>query len=192
MIGNDIVDLQYISKSSNWNRPRFLDKIFTHQEQSIIFSSENRRETTWLLWSMKEAAYKVYIKEFGRRFFNPKAFRCELLSTTTGRVFFNELTYLTTFKHNQNYVYTTATKHYKEQTTSSVFYVSDTSYTYQSQFLRQKFLEHISKTFNIKLNTLSIMKNEIGIPKVMEALIALPIHFSLTHCGHYCGFSITE
>ena len=35
MIGNDIVDLKQAAKDSNWQRPRFLDKVFTKHEQDL-------------------------------------------------------------------------------------------------------------------------------------------------------------
>ena len=33
MVGNDIVDLAEAKKASNWQRPRFLEKLFTPNEQ---------------------------------------------------------------------------------------------------------------------------------------------------------------
>ena len=36
MIGNDIVDITEAKQKSNWQRPRFLDKLFTVQEQQLI------------------------------------------------------------------------------------------------------------------------------------------------------------
>ena len=78
MIGNDIVDLKQAAKDSNWKRPRFLDKIFTQKEQSIILSSENNDQMIWLLWGMKEAAYKAYVRQFKHVFFNPKLIQCQL------------------------------------------------------------------------------------------------------------------
>lgn len=74
MIGNDIVDLKQAAKDSNWKRPRFLDKIFTPREQQLIWSAKDQDQMVWLLWSMKEAAYKVNVQQFGTRFFNPKRF----------------------------------------------------------------------------------------------------------------------
>lgn len=76
MIGNDIVDLAKAKKDSNWQRRGFLDKLFTTEEQQLILSSENPEEMVWNLWSRKEAAYKIYNRQSGERFFNPKRFVC--------------------------------------------------------------------------------------------------------------------
>jgi phosphopantetheinyl transferase (holo-ACP synthase) len=77
MIGNDIVDLAKAKKDSNWQRKGFLDKLFTVEEQQLILTAENPEEMVWNLWSRKEAAYKIYNRQSGERFFNPKRFVCE-------------------------------------------------------------------------------------------------------------------
>lgn len=77
MIGNDIVDLAQAKKESNWQRKGFLDKLFTANEQKLILTSENPEQMVWNLWTRKEAAYKIYNRQTGERFFNPKRFVCE-------------------------------------------------------------------------------------------------------------------
>ena len=63
MIGNDIVDLKLASIQSNWQRKGFLNKVFTKKEQTLILNASNSFEMVWLLWSIKESAYKVYIQQ---------------------------------------------------------------------------------------------------------------------------------
>ena len=41
MIGNDIIDLAFARKESNWQRPGFLNKIFTPDEQWLIANAKN-------------------------------------------------------------------------------------------------------------------------------------------------------
>ena len=76
MIGNDIVDLNLAKTQSNWKRKGYLDKIFTENEQNLIFESENPTAKVWNLWSRKEAAYKIYNRSTNIRVFNPKKFDC--------------------------------------------------------------------------------------------------------------------
>ena len=64
MIGNDIVDLELAAVQSNWRRKGFLEKVFTASEREIISSGEDPDLTVWLLWSMKEAAYKAHQRRF--------------------------------------------------------------------------------------------------------------------------------
>ena len=42
----------------------------------------------WLLWSMKEAAYKCYTQQHKKRFFAPQKFECHLISKDKGIVVF--------------------------------------------------------------------------------------------------------
>ena len=60
MIGNDIIDLDLTKIQSNWQRPKFLEKIFTLKERNFIQKAEDPELEVWKLWSRKEAAYKIY------------------------------------------------------------------------------------------------------------------------------------
>ena len=114
MIGNDLVDLKVASVESNWKRPRFLDKVFTIEEQQLIMNSKNQHQTVWLLWSMKEAAYKINVQQFGKRFYNPKKLVCHLSSSTIGYVTIENRTYYTRSAISKNYIYTVASLNYLE------------------------------------------------------------------------------
>ncbi len=76
MIGNDIIDLQLAHEESNWQRKDFLDKIFTESEQEMIVSNEIPESMVWILWSMKESAYKIYHRLTGQRAYMPLFFQC--------------------------------------------------------------------------------------------------------------------
>jgi phosphopantetheinyl transferase (holo-ACP synthase) len=70
MIGNDVIDLRQAAVESKWQRPGFLDKLFTAAEQKRIHSEAD----VWMLWSCKEAAYKIVHRDIGARFYAPLAF----------------------------------------------------------------------------------------------------------------------
>ena len=72
MIGNDIIDLSAAKLESNWQRRGFLEKQFTKNEQRQILSAQNSFVCVWRIWSMKEAAYKIYTQQNELRFFAPK------------------------------------------------------------------------------------------------------------------------
>ncbi|QPH39538.1 4'-phosphopantetheinyl transferase family protein [Pedobacter endophyticus] len=76
MLGNDVVDLALARNQSNWRRPNYLTKIFSANEQKLVYEAENPDVVVWLLWSMKEAAYKVVNRKTGQRLYNPLAFAC--------------------------------------------------------------------------------------------------------------------
>ena len=186
MIGNDIVDLNNIK--SNWKRIRFLDKVFSKKEQQIIFVSENRPQTVWLLWSMKEAAYKIYVQQFGIRFFNPQRLVCHLSSSTIGYVTIENKTYYCSSIISKDYIYTIATTNNSENYKSAIFKVENDSYLTQSESLKKRVLETISKNTNFNLKDLNIRKDIVGVPQLFHHNSKLLMHLSLTHCGNYCGY----
>ncbi len=76
MIGNDVVDLNLAKSQSNWRRPNYLQKIFTKDEQHYILASNNPDVTVWILWSRKEAAYKIVNRAERLRKHNPQSYNC--------------------------------------------------------------------------------------------------------------------
>lgn len=76
MIGNDIVDLQLARTQSNWQRPRFLEKVCTNSEVKYILNSENQELAFWKVWTIKESAYKIWNRKTNVKVFNPKYFEC--------------------------------------------------------------------------------------------------------------------
>jgi len=91
MIGNDVIDLAQSRKDSNWRRRGFIPKLFGANEQLLIASSPDPETTLWLLWSMKEAAYKIWNRETKIRKYMPKKLICTIfqqsISNAYGRVF---------------------------------------------------------------------------------------------------------
>jgi len=77
LIGNDIIDLSLAKTASNWQRKGFLEKQFTANEQQLILEAPNSFVMVWRLWSMKEAAYKIYTQQHIVRFFAPKKFELD-------------------------------------------------------------------------------------------------------------------
>jgi phosphopantetheinyl transferase (holo-ACP synthase) len=108
MIGNDIVDLALAKKESNWQRDRFLNKIFTVNEQLLIANAENPEIMVWNLWSRKEAAYKIYNRETGIRGFFPLQLECSFENATLGTVSIKKKIYFTQSKIENDSIYTIA------------------------------------------------------------------------------------
>ncbi|WGD35878.1 4'-phosphopantetheinyl transferase superfamily protein [Olleya sp. YS] len=189
MIGNDIVDLKQAAKDSNWQRPRFFDKVFTEKEQEYISTSSNQHQMVWLLWSMKEAAYKVNVQQLGKRFFNPKRMECELISLKKGIVSIDNEIYFTTSKITEEYVYTVAKLDENIEVNSSIFRTENTSYKITSDTLKQSLLKSISETKGLAIQTLQIKKTEVGVPQIFNNSKQLLIALSLTHYGRFSGFA---
>jgi phosphopantetheinyl transferase (holo-ACP synthase) len=76
MIGNDIIDLELAQLESNWQREGFLNKIVTSSEQKLIAKALDQETMFWYLWSLKEAAYKIYNRQTQNRAFMPLRLEC--------------------------------------------------------------------------------------------------------------------
>jgi phosphopantetheinyl transferase (holo-ACP synthase) len=86
MIGNDVIDRVQSRLESNWKRKGWLDKLFTASEQRDITQAADPELWVWLLWSMKEAAYKVYNRTTGLAAFMPLQLRCSNITFSEGKV----------------------------------------------------------------------------------------------------------
>ena len=112
MIGNDIVDLALAQKESNWKRKGFLDKIFTKKEQGMIFNAEDPAIMVWNLWTMKEAAYKIYNRQTLIRAYIPLQLECFDLKAfdviSFGKVLIKNLVYFTKTETTVHFIHTIA------------------------------------------------------------------------------------
>lgn len=191
MIGNDIIDLKIASLESNWKRPRFLDKVFSNEEQLLILNSKNQSQMVWLLWSMKEAAYKIYVQQYGGRFFNPKKLRCELVSKREGLVDFNGNQYVTKSEISDDFINTLAYSEEPKTTIINCFKTEDTSYKTQSHTAKQKLLKAFSKLKKIAIKTLEIKNDKNSVPRLFYNGNEQSDSFSITHHGFYGAFAIS-
>ncbi len=190
MIGNDIVDLNLAAVQHNWKRNRFLNKVFTEYEQELIFSSKIPFKMVWLLWSMKESAYKIYVRQNQNRFFNPKKLACKLTSQMEGEVEINSEVYITKSEINRDFIYTIASLKNDKNILSTAFKLDDTSYTTQHKVSSKKLRDAISKKWKLSVKDIHIKKNGVGVPKLFLNTKELSSSFSISHHGHYGAYAI--
>lgn len=106
-----MVDLDFAKVQSNWRRKGYLDKIYTPEEQLLIAAAANPEQMVWLLWSMKESAYKIHNRKTGIRNFAPTALACKFISPDgeiKGIVSVDHQTYFTKSEFSLTYVHTIA------------------------------------------------------------------------------------
>lgn len=115
MIGNDVIDLKATRVESNWQRPGFLEKLFLPQECELINSYHSPETMIWILWSMKEAAYKIYNRETKLRGFISQQLICSIIvgsnSNLEGVVNCNGVVYPTKTIIENDMIHTIATVH---------------------------------------------------------------------------------
>jgi phosphopantetheinyl transferase (holo-ACP synthase) len=163
MIGNDIVDLALAKKESNWQRNRFLDKIFTKNEQQLILNDTNPEIMVWNLWSRKEAAYKIYNRETGIRGYFPLELKCFYENETLGTVSIKEKIYFTQSQIENDSIYTIAVAEKK----------------------------HFDKIESITL-AIEIFKIN-GIPFIIDSASKIKKPVSITHHGRFWkGITLTD
>jgi phosphopantetheinyl transferase (holo-ACP synthase) len=118
MIGNDIVDLALAQKESNWKRKGFLNKIFTKNEQLLIFNAKNPEVMVWNLWSRKEAAYKIYNRQTQIRGYFPLQLECFDLEIINGipfgKVVIKDIVYYTKTEITAEFIHTIAVENSKD------------------------------------------------------------------------------
>jgi len=155
MIGNDVIDLALAKKESNWKRSRFLDKIFTVNEQLFIVNAENPEIMVWNLWSRKEASYKIYNRETGIRGYFPSEIECSFKNENSGIVAIRGNTYFTKTIISNDFIHTIAV-------------------------VKKENFETIEK-----LNSNVIISKINGIPFIVDAQTKLIKPVSISHHGRF-------
>lgn len=186
MVGNDIVNLEEAENASNWQRPRFLDKLFTSQEKLLIHNSENPFLMVWRFWSMKEAAYKLYTQQNPSRFYNPKGFEC-YIQNEKGMVKFNDFECQVKTKRTSKYILSEA-RFMDYEITSKVIELKIKNSRVQSKVLKALLLKELSKSYGLTIEDLKFEKSKFGIPTVLWHSIKIPV--SLSHHGCYGAYAI--
>jgi phosphopantetheinyl transferase (holo-ACP synthase) len=193
MIGNDIVDLQLAAQQSNWQRKDFLDKIFTPYEQRLISKALDKEKMVWLLWSMKESAYKAYLQKYPKRFFAPKKLQCNLFTDELGEVIIKQEYFKTHSKSSENHIHTIAfSAKEKGNPISECFEVDAISFASKQLETRSKLKAVIAKEFKTVYNDLKISKNKVGVPQLFINEIQLAVSFSLSHHGRFGAFCVSK
>jgi len=190
MIGIDIIDIAETKKTTNWQRPRFLEKLFTITEQKLIHDATDSFIMVWRLWSMKEAAYKLYTQTHAERFYNPKQFKCDI----------NGFNFKVTYKAFQCFVTTKITKAFilseaslvEKEMSSKFIKLASEDYKIQSKTTKHTLISLISNHFNLVESQLKILKSKFGIPSIYYNSEKLNIGISLSHHGYFGAYGFTQ
>jgi phosphopantetheinyl transferase (holo-ACP synthase) len=189
MIGTDIIDIIETKKNSNWGRPRFLEKLFTFNEQKLIHDSENKFIMVWRLWSMKEAAYKLYTQLNPARFYNPKQFVCDINGDAL-KVRYKAFECHINTKITETYILSEASL-LPRMIVSKTFKSISKDYKNQSKTTRAALILSVSKQYNIEKSQLNISKSELGIPSIYHNSTKLNVGISISHHGNYGSYAVS-
>lgn len=189
MIGNDVVDLKAAAKESNWRRKGFLDKVFTAREQEALSSFEDQDLLVWLLWSMKEAAYKARQRQFGlSRSLIWHSLECKIEEITSekasGEVKVGGISYFTVSDITSERVHTSAGNHKNIPFQNEVFKTS-------SEAVKKELLRCTANFFSLPVQDLSFRKNLYGVPYISYDNRKIFDQFSFSDHGRFAAFSLS-
>jgi len=196
MIGNDIVDIKEAAAKSNWRRKGFLNKVFTEKEQLYISNSDNPDLIVWLLWSMKESAYKIYSRLQRKYFVSPLKLESELITGSNegykGKVFIENFTFSTNSKVTKEFVSTMALAENKLR--KGKIFQKDLKFSNEDfDKHRVEIYLSISKTFSEKINkpaeNILIKKDKYGIPYIFDEQNQFDASVSISHHGRYGAYA---
>lgn len=191
MIGNDIVDLQVAKKESNWQRRGFLEKLFTGEEQELITSSSDPFQMVWLLWTMKESAYKACLQQDHNRIFAPKSIRINLISKSKATVLIHNKTFYTQSEINEELIHTIASSKKGARILSADFFkLNNTVYEARHLETYQKTLQVFSGRLKLSPVIFEIRKDAQGIPYLYQNKKRLKHSLSITQHGSFGAFCI--
>ena len=182
MVGNDLVDLQLARSQSNWRRPGYLRKICSEEEQHMIIMAPEPTTMLWLLWSMKESAYKVLNRNTGKREYNPSGLVCSELkvnqSEATGNVSYGDNVFFVKTEISDQRIYSVAAHTVIAVEGLTSYHMHNTA-GYMAKFARA--------------TPGYLLQKEIsGLPVVVELQTGRNLAASVSHHGRYLAVTYSD
>ncbi len=193
-VGNDIIDLTLADKAIAF-RGRFLAKAFCPSERDLIQSSRDSSRMLWLLWSMKESAYKVHVRKTLQIKLNPIRLICKLGEEGSAWVSIDSSVYETQSLVNEDFIHTIATPKYSNLGKLETIVVKGMGH----ENIRQNLIEGLRRSYSeekqLHLEGVEFLKDVNGFPGVKaEGLHDMSHPCSISHHGKYgaCAIAFGE
>lgn len=178
---------------------RFMQKIFTINEQRWLKTHfENRNQWIWLLWSMKESAYKSYYKQFRKRYFAPKMFDCfvnpvdESAGCISGTVKTLFEDYSTQSYVLEDCIHTVAYLNERQVIHDSCFPLESDAYRIQSDTVRYQLRCELAILKGCEPSDVTIRKDVRGIPHAYIDDEISDFDVSMSHHGTFGAYAISH
>jgi phosphopantetheinyl transferase len=190
VIGNDIVDLRQARRESNWQRPRYLSKLFSEQEREWIARSRIPDMLVWMFWSSKEAVYKQWVAGQEQRVFIPKKIVVKSWRKTEkenyhSQLIIGDLAYAVQSKVTEKYIHSWTVPEPASTIRKQVFAIQALS---SSSAVREKLTQYLASRYGYLAEELKVQTDELGKPFVLHKDQPLPLSLSLSHHGGYGAF----
>jgi phosphopantetheinyl transferase (holo-ACP synthase) len=175
LIGNDLVDLRQAAADSNWQRKGYLSKICTPREQQMILDASVPAVMLWLIWTMKEASYKIQNRMTGVRNYQPAGLSCSNLklkgNTATGQVTCGQDLFLTRSEISDQLVHSTAVLRMEDFEDLRLHYLD--------------YAKSYTETFNLSSANYRLSSTPSGLPEMTSTLTGKSHAVSVSHHGRY-------
>lgn len=196
MVGNDIVDLDLADKEA-YRRERILEKVFTASEKLFLSQTEDPGTFLWVLWSMKESAYKLHFRKYLTRALNPFRFRCSFdrddelgaQGRFRGRVEVGDQVYQTNSILSKDFVHTTAIDgredfmiHSEEVSAGSANKVREKTI--------DALVRSICATSALRSDKIEFKKDTNGLPFLTDACKGIFKPCSISHHGRFGAYAV--
>ena len=198
LIANDVVNLRNPFNRDVELSDRYLSKSYTESEQEIIRASDSQVETMWLIWSCKEALFKILTKLYGTVKFDPTTI--EVIFSDTNllvgeRVFHSvirwqdvQLKGISTIKGRAISTVTASTQQALDHVYSNFQdFGEDID---ESSAVRSFLFEHLAASTPLNLPQLKIVKSKLGVPKLLVDGRRSAIDISFSHDYGLVGFAM--
>lgn len=182
MIGNDLVDLHQAALDNNWQRKGFLHKVFTSPEQQLIQEAASPNYMVWLLWSMKEASYKIVNRTKGFRSYNPTSFCCISLTNDRG-----DTSGIVSYGKNKFFI----RSFYGVDFIHSIAVVSQQDFEHIHSHLLPNRPDYV-EAFNSALPDYVIRKSTTGIPQMLHRSNHTTHAASISHHGRHLAIIYSD
>ncbi len=178
-----------------------MDKIFTLNEQLFIRSKETDREQwIWMIWSMKESAYKSYYKQFKKRYFAPKMFDCYInvqkenedkdCILGTVRTLFQD--FCTQSYILEDCIHTVAFLNERQVIHDHCFPLETDEYAVQADTVRLQLCAELAQLEGCGMEDIQIRKDIRGIPEAYIDGQKSAFDVSLSHHGTFGAYAISH
>ncbi len=200
-VGNDIVDLATPGAMGKSLDERFLQRVFTPNEQALIARSHNPDTLLWALWAAKETALKSLRKTLPDAPAIPKQYEVEILGddlTDGARVHTPKGTVHVWWDNQPGYVHCLGARgdvSFMRQIDYGVGQVpagpKSQEASLQSRHVRFMAVSSLSRQLSIAPERLEIVRHPtvrgLGPPMVMAAGKTTSVDLSLSHHGRFAA-----
>jgi phosphopantetheinyl transferase (holo-ACP synthase) len=189
MIGNDVVDIADSDTDAGRLHPRFDGRVFQPSERGLIATSPQPGRTRWLLWALKESAYKAARKEEPTTVFSPVRFVATLQDEASAFVCAGDRRFQASISCGPGYVHAVAWQASDLPAVTRVAVARlPNGETSPSAAARRLVLEQLAPLLGVAPSALAIQR-EARIPSLWVHGRRSGADLSLSHHGRFVAFA---